>query len=360
MSPRIEAISRQLARQHLTGRRPSRSDNTTATLDCDFRKLPAEIITKIFILATRFQRRMPALVKALRPSRANTDLYSEAIYQFYTLNTMNLTQDNLYALKYATAKGVEPVRKLWIAFDAVITRGMTDQYMVFEDDRSWIVRQPRPDNVTIQPFPKWSAMEKFSGLRTLHFDMSRYPVQKLFMVHDLFKNTRFNARQLSRLSMDVRLPVKLPMTCIWEIFNDIRIPDVLKLETIWEVVATTYFLNQTPSKLDAYSRKGQFHGRSYKEIVGKHIHPIVRDLPDVLGGGFDLAVVMVVVHDIDERFAVHVGAQSDFIASINRLCDSEGKMMGVGTGQAARFFWELQPPKTEKPVVVGLMSKQRP
>jgi len=62
---------------------------------CVLRKLPGEIRDKIFQYATAGEPAMPALIKALRGSSANSDLYSNSIFWYYSRNTMHVTKSTI-------------------------------------------------------------------------------------------------------------------------------------------------------------------------------------------------------------------------------------------------------------------------
>lgn len=303
---------------------------------CLLRHFPPEIIAKILIFATLGEPRMPRIIKVLRKSSDNQDMYRWALYYYYTRNPMTLTIDNLEWLVHMNNRATEPVRELRIAIGGSVKIGRPKRMMLIEDNGNvrTVIHQ-RLDNYTVKPFPKWTVMEKFGGLREFHIDLRAYPLGKYYMVHDLLANIRRHMPAFTRLVMDIKFTLELPMTYIEHIVADPQVPEHDRVEAVWEIIVDTFWKDIPPCMVDVLRQNDSVSRLLNYDFIVAFV------LPALAGLHFGIHDILDAVRAIGMMFDDQARDLSGFLGNVNSLLGVNGMMQNVNVGQFQTFVWDF-------------------
>jgi hypothetical protein len=307
---------------------------------CILRRFPNEIINKILIFATLGEPRMPAIIKALRGSKGNYDMYTWALYYYYSCNSMTITTDNIEALKDLVPAAAEPTQEIRITFEASVGRGSVSLWVTVLPDGPAHVTRRAPSIYKVAPFPTWGVMMKFTGLRKLHLDLAAYPAEKFHMVEHFIKNIRNSAQQLKRLSVVVELPLQLPLNFLEDNIANEQIPEPDRVRSVWSSIVETFMENLPPCEfaaIDALARLEDLRGD--QAFVDHFMHIAVH------GWEFGVHDIMDVVWVAERKFSLQGRLMSVFIGKINCLLETCGKTESVNTGQIQTFVWNISASK---------------
>ncbi|KFY40431.1 hypothetical protein V495_05428 [Pseudogymnoascus sp. VKM F-4514 (FW-929)] len=309
---------------------------------CVLRRFPPEIMDLILKFATLGEPPMPAIIKALRGSKASHDIYKSALYHYYSLNPMIITTKKVGGLIHMTHDAAESTRELHIIFWASVTPGRVSRIMMFPPDRPpMTVDRQEPDGISIVPFLRWDTMMKFAGLRQFHMDMYGYPEEKFHMVQNLVKNMRGWMPRLKRLSLNIKLPRQLPLLFLEENTADEAISEENRVQTmLWEI-HDTFFDNLPHCKCESFF-KNKANFNSMQDLIDFYMH---LDIAGVVLGIHD---IMDVALDAEKIFEKSASNMAEFLDSINSHVGSSGKMQRVRTGPYQKFSWDISP--IRKPV----------
>ncbi|KFX88217.1 hypothetical protein O988_09110 [Pseudogymnoascus sp. VKM F-3808] len=315
---------------------------------CVLRRFPPEIMDLILKFATLGEPPMPAIIKALRGSKANHDIYKSALYHYYSLNPMIITTKNAGGLMHMTHEAAQSIRELHIIFWALVTPGRVSRIMMFPPDRPpMTVDRQEPDEISIAPFPRWGTTMKFVGLRQFHMGMYGYPEEKFHMVQNLVKNMRAWMPRLKRLSLNIKLPRQLPLLFLEENTADEAISEKKRVQMMLREIDNTLFDNLPRHKCHSFS-KNRANFNNVQDFIDSYMH---LGIAGVVLRAHDIMDVDLDAEKIFEKCASNM---AEFLDSINSHIGSSGKMQRVRTGPYQKFAWDIPPPKRKPVLGVGI------